>query len=319
MNWQKRRVLVTGATGFIGSHLAKRLVKRGAEVHAFVHSSGSLWRVKEIQERLFLHGIDLCDQASVNSACQEINPEIVYHLAAYGVNYEQQDIKQALDTNVMGTVNLIRGLRGTACKRFIHTSTFAEYGHKDHPIRETDSLEPVGIYASTKAAASLIAPVVAGECGIPLSIIRLFTVYGPFEGEDKFVPYVILSLLDGKAPKLTTCRQVRDYIYVEDVVEAYLNAADISIDEPLTLNIGSGVPITLQDVVRNISKLLYNKSEVLFGAIPHRRNEIWQAYADVTKAREVLGWYARIPLEEGLLRTIDWFRQYRTGTSGGKP
>ena len=311
MNWQKRCVLVTGATGFIGSHLAKCLVKEGAEVHALVRSSSSFWRLREIQEELSLHVVDLSDQISVNNACQEINPEIVYHLAAYGVHYQQQDIKQALDTNVVGTVNLIRGLRETACQKFVHTSTFAEYGHKDHPIRETDSLEPSGIYASAKAAASLIAPAIAEQCGISLLVMRLFTVYGPFEREDKFVPYIILSLLNGKVPELTTCRQVRDYIYVEDVVEAYLEAADISIDEPLTLNIGSGIPITLRDLAQNISKF-FNNAKVLFDAIPHRKKDIWQAYADITKAREVLGWQAKTPLEEGLLNTIKWFKQHRT-------
>lgn len=312
-----RKILITGATGFLGSHLAKRLVKEGAKVHVWVRPSSSLWRLREIQERLSLHVVDLCDQISVNNACQKINPEIVYHLAAYGVHYQQQDIKQALDTNVMGTVNLIRGLRGTACKKFVHTSTFAEYGHKDHPIRETDSLEPEGIYASTKAATSLIAPAIAEQSGLPLLIMRLYTVYGPFESEDKFVPYIILSLLNGKAPKLTTCRQVRDYIYVEDVVEAYLKAADISIDEPLTLNIGSGIPITLRDLVQNILKF-FNDGEVLFGAVPHRKKEIWQAYADITKAREVSGWVAKTPLEEGILKTVEWFKQHRTKIKGGE-
>jgi nucleoside-diphosphate-sugar epimerase len=316
-----RKILITGATGFLGSHLAKRLVKEGAKVHVWVRSSSSLWRLSEIQERLSLHVVDMCDQLSVNNACQKINPEIVYHLAAYGVHYQQQDIKQALDTNVVGTVNLIRGLKGTACKKFVHTSTSAEYGHKDHPIRETDSLEPSGIYASTKAAASLIAPTIAEQCGISLLIMRLFTVYGPFESpferEDKFVPYIILSLLNGNVPELTTCRQVRDYIYVEDVVEAYLKAADISIDEPLTLNIGSGIPITLRDLVQDILKF-FNDAEVLFGAVPHRKKEIWQAYADITKAREVLGWQAKTPLKEGLLKTIEWFKQHRIKIKEGE-
>ena len=317
MTWKKRCILVTGATGFIGSHLTKRLVKEGAKVHVWVRSSSSLWRLSEIQERLSLHVVDLCDQVAVNNACHEFNPEIVYHLAAYGVHYQQQNFKQALDTNVVGTVNLIRGLRETACKKFVHTSTFAEYGHKDHPIRETDPLEPSGIYASTKSAASLIAPTIAEQCEIPLLIMRLFTVYGPFEREDKFIPYIILSLLNGNVPELTTCQQVRDYIYVEDVVEAYLKAADISIDEPLTLNIGSGIPITLRDLVQDILKF-FNDAEVLFGAVPHRKKEIWQAYADITKAREVLGWQTKTPLKEGLLKTIEWFKQHRIKIKGDK-
>lgn len=304
MNLKGKRVLVTGATGFNGSHLTKCLVKSGAEVHVLHKSSSSFWRLNKIKEKLHLHNIDISDPISVFKMCKEINPKIVYHLAAYGTNYRDQDIQQAFDTNLIGTINLIKGLKGTECEKLIFTDTFFVYGHQDVSIRETTLLKPSTPYVSTKISASYLAPLFAKKFELSLIILRLFNVYGPLDNTNKFVPYIILSLYKKEIPKLSDCLQIRDFIFIEDVVRAYLQATNINYST--VLNIGSGVPVTLRSVTEEILKYFEN-GKIEFGAIPYREDEIWKSYADIDKTKKILRWKPQISLEEGILKTVESF------------
>lgn len=306
MNLKGKRILVTGATGFNGSHLTKCLMKSGAEVHVLHRSSSSFWRLNKIKEKLHLHNIDISDPISVFKICKEINPKIVYHLAAYGANYRDQDIQQAFDINLIGTINLIKGLKGTECKKLIFTDTFFAYGHQDAPIRETTLLKPSTPYASTKISASYLAPLFAKKFELPLIILRLFNVYGPLDDTSRFIPYIILSLYKKEIPKLTGCRQIRDFIFVDDVVEACLKA--IEINHSTILNVGSGVPVTLKSVVNEILKY-FEDGRIEFDAIPYRKDEIWKSYADMSKAKKILDWEAKVSLQDGIFKTVKSFNR----------
>lgn len=309
VSWRRRRVLVTGATGFIGSHLTRRLVREGADVHISVRSEANLWRLEQVRDSVFMHAVDLRDQMAVETTCRAIQPEIVYHLAAYGVSYGEQEITQALDVNVRGTVNLVRALINTSAT-LIHTGTWAEYGAKTQPMAENDVLEPRGAYGSTKAAATVVARAMARDCGLPTIVLRPFSVYGPAEGADKFVPYVILSLLSGEVPQLTSCRQIRNYIYIDDVIEAYLAASAVATADPQTVNIACADSVSLTELVNSISSVC-GRGPVAFGSLPHRQDEIWEVHADVSMAKRLLGWEAQTPLLEGLRLTTEWFEHHR--------
>jgi nucleoside-diphosphate-sugar epimerase len=310
MNLQRRRILVTGATGFIGSHLARRLVQEEADVHVLVRSPNNLWRLQDIHNKLTFHTVDIKVQELVENVCKEVNPEIVYHLASYGVDYRQQDLEEAVTTNILGTSYLLRALNGTACERFIYTGSCLEYGDKDGPIREDTLLEPTGIYGAGKAASTIIIRTLAISQKIPLLIFRPFGVYGPFEGKHKFIPYLILSLLKGEKPNLTSCRQVRDYTYIEDIVDALLKANTPLTNTPLIINLGTGIPITLKRIVEIILEF-FSEGEVHFGAIPNRENETGSLWADVKKAKELFGWEAKTSLKEGLKKTVEWFKSHQ--------
>ncbi len=305
--WKERKVLVTGATGFIGSHLAKQLAGLGADVHAWSASSDRLWRLDEAQQRIRLKTVDIRNLEEVRAACAEASPDTVFHLAAYGVNYDEHELGLAVDINVRGTVHLLEGLKATLCRRIVATGTWAEYGAKDHPMKEEETLEPVGVYGTSKATATTIALKMASQDKLPVVILRPFSVYGPGEGDYKFVPTVIRSCMKNESPRLTTCRQVRDYLFVDDVVEAYLKAAEAPIRMPAVMNIASGRPIALKELVSAVTSH-FPGIEPAFGAIPDRENEIWRVEADVTRARELLGWQPAVSLEQGIEKTVAWFR-----------
>lgn len=306
MNLKKKRILVTGATGFNGSHLVKGLVKNGAEVHVLYRPSSSFWRLIDIGDLLHFHLADISNSISMSKLCQDVNPDIVFHLAAHGTHYHKQDIQKSLDVNLIGTMNLIKGLEKTDCEKLIYTSSFFEYGHQDNPIQEDTLLSPSTPYCTSKVATSYLAPLYAEKFNLPLIILRLFNVYGEFDNIDKFVPYIILSLLKKEIPKLTACLQTRDFIFIEDVVDAYLKATNIN--QSTIMNIGSGIPVTLKDVVVEILKHFEN-GIVQFGEHSYRKNDIWKSYADITKAKKIMNWKCHVSLEEGIFRTVEWYRK----------
>lgn len=306
MDWTGRRVLVTGASGFLGSHLTRRLVHLGASVHVWTGSSANLWRLADVRERVTPAVVDVRDRAQVQAACARSQPEVVYHLAAYGVHAEQQDLQLMVGTNVTGTVHLLDALRQTPCRTVISTGTWAEYGNKSHPIAENEPLEPVGLYGATKAASTLLAMAFSEQTHLPVIVLRPFSVYGPGEGGAKFVPSVIRSCLQGENPRLSSGRQIRDYLYVDDVTGAYLKAAEVQSSRPLVLNVASGVPLRLDDFARAIVRHFPGRTAE-FGAIPDRHQEIWTVQADISRATEALHWRPQYSLEDGIRMTIEWF------------
>ncbi|MBM4134682.1 MAG: NAD(P)-dependent oxidoreductase [Nitrospira sp.] len=307
MDWTQERILVTGASGFLGSRLIRRLVDLGARVEAWASSPAHLWRLADIRDRIALSLVDIRDADRVRAACGALQPNLVYHLAAYGVHAEEQEYVQAVDVNVRGTVNLLEGLKGTPCRLVVTTGTWAEYGGKDHPIRESDPLEPVGVYGATKAASTLVAVSLAAQRRLPLIVLRPFSVYGPGEGGGKFVPSIIRACLKGENPRLSSCRQIRDYLFIDDMVEAYVKAAGLTVSAPLVLNVASGVPLRLEDFARRILRHFPGKRPE-FGAVPDRQGEIWNVQADITKAKAIMQWQPSWSLEEGIRTTIEWFK-----------
>ncbi|MCM8811703.1 MAG: NAD-dependent epimerase/dehydratase family protein [Candidatus Omnitrophica bacterium] len=307
MSWKHRKVLVTGATGFIGSHLVERLVDLEAEVECWAASEKRLARLARVRDRIDLRMIDIRDLARVAEATRRCQPEIVYHLAAYGVNFDERDMQPAVDINIRGTVHLLEALKGMPIKRIIAAGTWAEYGPKDHPAQEEDPLEPVGTYGTTKATATTIAMKMAVQDNLPLVVLRPFSVYGPGEGDYKFVPIVIRACLKKTPPKLTSCRQVRDYVYIEDAVEAFIKAADARLETPIVLNIASGRPVQLKELVDAVVRH-FPGIQPDFGAMPDRENEIWSIRADISKAKKLLGWEPTHTLEQGITQTISWFK-----------
>ena len=174
-----RTIFLTGATGFIGSHLLKRLIKEGCNVHISIRAGSSLWRIEELKDKFSSHIVDLTNLESMISIIEQIKPDIVYHLAAYGVDYRQQDIHQAIDVNIIASVNLFETFLANNGHRFIHTGTCLEYGYKDVPVSECDIPVPTGVYGATKLSSVHLLSSMANrmESG-KLLILRQFGVFG---------------------------------------------------------------------------------------------------------------------------------------------
>ena len=310
-----KTVFLTGATGFIGSHLLKRLVKEGCNVHISIRMSSSLWRIEDFKDDFVSHEIDLNDFGAVRSLIKQIKPDVIFHLAAYGVDYRQQGIHQTIDININASVNLFEAFLTNKGNRFIHTGSCFEYGHKNMPISEDELLNPTSVYGASKASSvHLLSDMAKGMQSGDLVILRPFGVFGEYEGLHRFVPQVIDKLKCGHAVQMTLGEQIRDYIYIDDLIDAYILAAVVPLENKVEIiNIGSGKGIAMKDFALTIFKPFGLGNDLLqFGAMPYRPDEMMYLVANVDKAKSLLGWEPKVPIEKGIEYTINWYNQNRS-------
>jgi nucleoside-diphosphate-sugar epimerase len=306
---QDIRVLITGATGFIGSHLAERLLAEEAEVTLAVEPGVSKANIASILDKVRVHEVDLRDDQAVRQLVRECQPRKVYHLAAVGVTEPGVDPRSAVQVNVIGTLNLLEALRERNCDCFVNTGTCYEYGHNTPPMHEDQMVDPINAYAASKSAAWLFCNMYHRTRSFPAVTVRPFTIYGPRQSPRALIPQTILSALRGEDFEMTGGKQTRDFTYVEDVVEGYLRASLSEEAIGQTINLGAGEEHAIKDVVLKVLELMGKPVKPLIGALPYRPREIWRLYADSSKARELLGWQPQISLEEGLRKTIAWYSE----------
>jgi len=307
-----KTVFLTGATGFIGSHLLKRLINEGCNVHTSIRTNSSLWRIEDFKDQSVYHTIDLTDFEAVRSLIKQIKPDIIFHLAAYGVDYRQQNIYQAVNININTSVNLFESLFENKGFRFVHTGTSLEYGCKNKPISEYDLPNPAGIYSITKSASVQLLSLMSRQAQYGnLVILRPFGIFGELEGNHKFFPQVIDKLSRGLPVQMTGGEQVRDYICVDDLIDAYIMAAVVPLKKVAeVINIGSGNGIPLKEIALTIAKQLDVSENLLqFGALPYRSDEIMYSVANIEKAKNVLGWKPKTPLEKGIKNMARWYKR----------
>jgi nucleoside-diphosphate-sugar epimerase len=305
----KETYLITGATGFVGSNLTRTLIKKHKNVHIFVRKLPFINRLSDCINNLHIHQCDLVND-NLNEIVKSINPTYVFHLASFGTMPGEKDIQRMIDVNLVGTVRLIKALENCSIKLFVHTGSSSEYGIRDKSMIESESLTPVNDYGITKAAASLYVYMQAKEHKFPAVIFRLFSPFGYYEHPSRFIPYVIVKAVQNLPIKLSSPGYVRDYIFIEDVISAYLKVCDSSIEEEI-FNIGSGHQKSLQNVVKNIIKITGSKSIVIWNSVKKQERQsepkFWQA--DISKAKSIFGWSPKYSFEEGLEMDIKWFRK----------
>jgi len=304
-----KRVVITGATGFVGADLARRLVRDGHDVHLFVRHNYNPWRIEGIRNDLSLHKVNLADEEALYRVVRNVRPDWVFHLAAHGAYSWQTNLQQMVKTNIIGTINLVKACLKTGFEAFVNTGSSSEYGFKDHAPSETEWLEPNSDYAVTKASATLFCRYTAQRRKVHLSTLRLYSVYGPYEEPARLMPTLIVRGLSGKLPPLVDPDVMRDYVYVEDVTKAYLLAATNPDQEPgAVYNVGTGVQTSLREVVNAARQIMGIAVEPEWGAMPNRRwdTNIW--VADNRKIRTELSWQPRHSFEQGFRLMVNWFR-----------
>ncbi|GIW41601.1 MAG: CDP-abequose synthase [Candidatus Binatia bacterium] len=304
-----KRVLVTGAGGFVGAVLTRRLVTDGHEVHVLVRPGSKYWRLQGILGELHPHVADLRDGEAVREAVRAARPEWIYHLATHGAYAWQGDAEGILATNVLGTANLLAALEEFDYELFVNAGSSSEYGKKPFAMRETDPPEPVTTYGVAKVAQTLLCQQAAREKTRPIVTLRLFSVYGPFEEPTRLVPTLVRRCLEGKELELADPEIAHDFVFVEDVVEAFLRTDELRKLGGEIVNIGSGVQTTLAQLVDLVLRLTQAEVRCRWGAFPRRSWDTDTWVADRTKARRLLGWEPVTPLAKGLARTITWTRE----------
>lgn len=303
-----KRVLLTGATGFVGANLARRLLQEGHEVHCLVRPAHTSWRIAGLEEQLRISVADLTDLEGLDSVVGRIRPDWVFHLAAYGAYPWQTEVPRTLRTNFLGTVNLVQACLKSGFEIFINTGSSSEYGFKDHAPASTEPMAPNSYYAVGKAAATLFARHAALRERVCITTLRLYSVYGPFEEPGRLIPNIVVYGLKGLLPPLVDAQVARDFVHVGDVEDAYLHLAGNPAGKDGEIyNLGTGVQSTIADVVRLARQVLDLKVEPQWGTMPNREwdTSVWRA--DIAALRAT-GWSPRFGLEEGLRKTVDWFR-----------
>lgn len=313
------KILVTGADGFIGSHLVEALVKKGHEVKAFTYyNSFNSWGWLEYSEKNIKNSIevfsgDIRDPYGVRKAVSDC--DVVYHLAALiGIPYSYHSPETYLDTNIKGTLNILQACKDYNIINLIHTSTSEVYGTAKYvPIDEKHPLNGQSPYSATKIAADQLAFSFYSSFDLPVTIIRPFNTYGPRQSSRAIIPTIISQLIENKNEiKLGAVTPTRDFNYIEDTVFGFVSALDNSNSVGEVINLGSNFEISIKDLVKLIIKVMNKDVKIIFDQkrIRPKKSEVDRLLANNSKAFKLLGWkpkYGSIRgLENGIRKTANW-------------
>jgi NAD dependent epimerase/dehydratase len=313
--WKNRRVLVTGAGGFIGSHLAERLVELGAKTRCFLryNSQGTVGWLSDSPARSELeivHG-DIRDSESVFRAVQDV--EVVFHLAALiGIPYSYRSPRSYVETNVEGTLNVLEAARQCGVQRLVCTSTSEVYGSAQYvPIDENHPLQGQSPYSATKIGADKLAESYYRSFGLPVSIARPFNAYGPRQSARAVIPAVITQALAHSAVKLGNLDTTRDFNFVSDTVDGFFAIAESPGTVGKTLNIGSGVEISIRELAEIIFGLIGARCEMEIEEerLRPEASEVERLCANSEAMKQLTRWRPKVSLKHGLARTIEWIGQ----------
>ncbi len=299
---KRQVVLITGVNGFIGSNLARRLVNDGFTVHGIVRNKSNLLRIGDLKQ-LKVHLSDLSNISLLKNLFKKIKPNYIFHLATYEDYRDESKFNQMVETNIIGTKNLIDASDGVNYKLFVNTGSSSEYGFKNKPMKEDNILNPISNYAVTKACATHLSSLFAIQFNKPIITFRLFSVFGPGEARNRLIPTAVISVLTDKPISLTAGLVRRDFIFIDDVIDAYICAMKANIIPGEIYNIGSSNQFSNEDIVKVLEKISGKKTIISKRNYPKR---IWDTdywVADNSKARKKLKWKPKYNLELGLRAT----------------
>jgi len=304
---KKKVYLITGSTGFVGSWLLRKLVSEGQTTHILLRKQSDLWRIKDILHLTSTHFSDLSDIKSLTKIVEKVKPDIIYHLATYGAYPSQDDADLCVKTNILGTWNLLKAASNVDYQLLVNTGSSSEYGFKKSPMKEQDSLEPASYYAVTKCSQTLLCSYYAKRNRKPIVTLRPFSVYGPYEDKGRFIPTLLKSLYYHSSMNLVSPIVARDWIYVDDVVDACLLANNLRKHVGEVFNIGTGTQKTIKEMVELAMEVTGEKTAFNWNSMSNR---IWDTdywIADMSKTVSLLKWKPKVDLAKGLLLSWKWF------------
>ena len=316
MNLKGRKVLVTGAGGFIGSHLVERLVELGANVHAFVryNSRNDEGLLKEIPEEIFksikiIYG-DLRELKTIMSAMKDV--EVAFNLAALvGIPYSYIHPQEVIETNIIGTLNVLTAAKQIGVEKIVQTSTSEIYGSAEYiPIDERHSLKPQSPYSASKIGADAISLSFYYSFDLPVVIIRPFNAYGLRQSGRAVIPSITTQVLTKELVSLGNTNTTRDFTFVKDTVEGFIKVAESDNVTGEEINIGSGIEIKIRDIITKIVDITGRNVELIEEGqrMRPKKSEVDRLCADNAKAKKLLGWLPQYSFDEGLKLTVEWIK-----------
>jgi nucleoside-diphosphate-sugar epimerase len=307
----RARALVTGAGGFIGANLVRRLLDDGHEVIAVSHPHGTRWRLEGISGEIQILDVELEDSRAIEQALDTVRPEWIFHLAAHGAYERQADVETMIRVNIGATAALLAAARQVEAEAFIHAGSSSEYGLKTHAPREDEWLEPNSVYGVTKAAGTHLTALARAQ-GLPAATLRLYSIYGPWEDPGRLIPALVREGFRDQLPPLVAPDTARDFVYVEDCCDALVRAASRGAPggPAATLNIGSGRQTRLDELVEIARQALDVHASPRWGTMDQRKWDASVWVSDPREAFEHLGWKASSSLSEGLRATSTWLRAH---------
>lgn len=317
MNITGKKILVTGADGFIGSHLVEKLVEEKCKVRAFVfYNSMNSWGwldtfPKDILSKIEIFTGDVRDPNGVRRAMEGV--DIIFHLAALiSIPFSYHSPDSYVDTNVKGTLNILQAARDERCRKVIIVSTSEVYGTAQYvPIDEKHPLQPQSPYSATKISADSIAEAFYRTFDLPLCIARPFNTFGPRQSGRAVIPAIIIQLLSGeKNIRLGRLDPTRDFLFVKDTVDAFIKIAESDKVIGEAVNIASGTEISIRELAAKLIKTLNPKSKIIADAVRIRpdKSEVERLMGSAEKIKKLTGWKQRYTFDKGLRETLAWFR-----------
>jgi nucleoside-diphosphate-sugar epimerase len=306
-----RRVLLTGGAGFVGACLTRRLLSEGHRVELLLRPGSDTWRLAGLHTETAVHETDLRDRETVRAAVERAAPEWVFHLAAHGAYSWQTDAESIFQSNTLGTLHLAESCAARGFDAFVHAGSSSEYGLKDHAPSEREAPEPNSAYAVAKVGATLLCRQLAEQHGLHMSTLRLYSVYGPWEDPRRLMPTLVQRGMRGELPALVAPETARDFVHVEDVLDAFLLAAERRVQGSNGIyNVGSGRQTTLRELVALAIGALEIPASPQWGTHEARAWDASVWVSDPAKIAEELGWRARRELGSGLSGMAAWFAEH---------
>ena len=308
---KNKKILVTGGAGFIGSHLTRRLVELGAQVSVLVKYKSIIdnVRLSSLWDQITIIEADLRNVDSLRQL-KEKSYDIIFHLAAYNhVGDSFLHVNESLMSNTIATANLFEF--APDYKTFVYTATSEVYGLQNNvPFNEEFMPFPISPYAIGKYGGELYARMKRHQTDKDIVCIRPFNTFGPYQSDRAIIPEIIIKCLRGLPIETNEGKQTREFNYIDNIVDGFIKISEASPSPKEPINIGMNKEIAIKDLVKKIHSISNSKSELKIGSLSNRETEIWRMCADNKRANDILGWMPKISFEDGLQRTIEWFKRY---------
>lgn len=302
-------ILITGAAGFIGSNLLRKLIKKNYHVHVLLSKNSNLWRIKQLKKNSSFHFVDLEKEIEIEKIIKKIKPKTIFHLAAHGAYSYQKNKKKIKKVNFDATVSLIENCKIFGFTKFINTGSSSEYGFRNNKMAEKDMVSPNSDYAVYKSLSSIYCQYEAIINKLPIVTLRPFHVYGPFEDQNRLIPTLIRNLHNNLVPKLVSPNISRDLIYIDDVIDVYINSCNNNKINGEIINLASGRNIKLSKIFEVIKKEIKSDIKPTWNSMKNRDwdQEYW--VADIQKFKKLYNNKKLISLDTGIMKFYSWYKK----------